>query len=252
MEILYIVLSIMFGLCIGSFLNVCIYRIPREESIVFPGSHCMKCGYELKWYDLIPVVSYISLRGKCRKCGDRISIQYPIVELLNAVIYLIIYLEYGYSLDTLKFMVLVSFLIVIAVIDFKTMFVYTNTIIVGAVFGVIFTLVQWYTEKSFPLDNIYGALIGTVVIGAIVLVTHGMGEGDIEIVAVSGLFLGAKCSIFMLFSGVVLGGIVAAIILILKLKDRKDEIAFGPYLAVGSILSVLVGNQIMNWYFSLL
>lgn len=252
MEILYIVLSIMFGLCIGSFLNVCIYRIPREESIVFPGSHCMKCGYELKWYDLIPVVSYISLRGKCRKCGDRISIQYPIVELLNAVIYLIIYLEYGYSLDTLKFMVLVSFLIVIAVIDFKTMFVYTNTIIVGAVFGVIFTLVQWYTEKSFPLDNIYGALIGTVVIGAIVLVTHGMGEGDIEIVAVSGLFLGAKCSIFMLFSGVVLGGIVSAIILILKLKDRKDEIAFGPYLAAGAILAVLVGNQIMNWYFSLL
>lgn len=252
MEILYIVLSIMFGLCIGSFLNVCIYRIPREESIVFPGSHCMKCGYELKWYDLIPVVSYISLRGKCRKCGDRISIQYPIVELLNAVIYLIIYLEYGYSLDTLKFMVLVSFLIVIAVIDFKTMFVYTNTIIVGAVFGAIFTLVQWYTEKSFPLDNIYGALIGTVVIGAIVLVTHGMGEGDIEIVAVSGLFLGAKCSIFMLFSGVVLGGIVSAIILILKLKDRKDEIAFGPYLAAGAILAVLVGNQIMNWYFSLL
>lgn len=252
MEILYIVLSIMFGLCIGSFLNVCIYRIPREESIVFPGSHCMKCGYELKWYDLIPVFSYISLKGKCRKCGDRISIQYPIIELLNAVLYLIIYLEYGYSLDTLKFMVLVSFLIVIAVIDFKTMFVYTNTIIVGAIFGIIFTLVQWYIDKSFPLDNIYGALIGTVVIGAIVLVTHGMGEGDIEIVAVSGLFLGAKCSIFMLFSGVVLGGIVAAIILILKLKDRKDEIAFGPYLAVGSILAVLVGNQIMNWYFSLL
>lgn len=252
MEILYIVLSIMFGLCIGSFLNVCIYRIPREESIVFPGSHCMKCGYELKWYDLIPVFSYISLRGKCRKCGDRISVQYPIIELLNAILYLIIYLEYGYSLDTLKFMVLVSFLIVIAVIDFKTMFVYTNTIIVGAIFGIIFTLVQWYIDKSFPLDNIYGALIGTVVIGAIVLVTHGMGEGDIEIVAVSGLFLGAKCSIFMLFSGVVLGGIVAAIILILKLKDRKDEIAFGPYLAVGSILSVLVGNQIMNWYFSLL
>lgn len=252
MEVLYIVLSIMFGLCIGSFLNVCIYRIPREESIVFPGSHCMKCGYELKWYDLIPVLSYISLRGKCRKCGDRISIQYPIIELLNAIIYLIIYLEYGYSLDTLKFMVLVSFLIVIAVIDFKTMFVYSNTIIVGAIFGVIFTLIQWYTEKSFPIDNIYGALIGTVVIGAIVLVTHGMGEGDIEIVAVSGLFLGAKCSIFMLFSGVVLGGIVAAIILILKLKDRKDEIAFGPYLAAGAILAVLVGNQIMNWYFSLL
>ncbi|WP_322413548.1 prepilin peptidase, partial [Clostridium perfringens] len=104
------------GLCIGSFLNVCIYRIQREESIAFPASHCTNCGYELKWIDLIPIVSYLFLKGKCRKCSDKISLKYPLVELLNGFLYILLFIKYGLGLNFIFFSLLVSLLIVISFI----------------------------------------------------------------------------------------------------------------------------------------
>lgn len=241
-------LILLLGLVIGSFLNVCIFRIPREESIAFPGSHCMKCGYELKWYDLVPVVSYIILHGKCRKCGDKISLQYPIIEIANGLMYIALYYKYGLSLDCIKYMILCSLMIVIGVIDFKTKYVYIQTTIFGVTAGIIFIICDWVINKSLPLDNILGGLLGFVFIWLIVVITRGMGEGDIEISLVGGLFLGLKGTIFMLFSAIILGGIVSGIILLLKLKDRKAEIAFGPYLGIGAIISVFFGTQIINLY----
>ena len=241
-------LVLLLGLVIGSFLNVCIFRIPREESIAFPGSHCMKCGYKLKWIDLIPVFSYIALHGKCRKCGDKISIQYPIIEIANGLIYIFIYYKYGLSLECLKCMILCSLMIVIGVIDFKTKFVYMQTTIFGVISGIGFIVLDWIINKSFPIDNIAGGFLGFIFIWLIVVVTKGMGEGDIEISLVGGLFLGLKGTIFMLFSAVILGGIVSGIILLLKLKDRKAEIAFGPYLGIGAVISMFFGNEIINMY----
>ena len=248
MEIIFIAI---IGLCIGSFLNVCIYRIPREESISFPPSHCTNCEHRLQWYELIPVFSYIFLKGKCKNCKEKISIQYPLIELTNAVLYVLVFLKYQYSLDTIKFMVLVSFLIVIGVIDLKTKFVYNSTMILMGIVAVIFLITDYAKLKSFPMDNILGGILGLVIIGLIVFITRGMGEGDIEIAAISGLFLGLKGEVFMLFFAVILGGIAGAIILIVKRKSGKTEMPFGPFLATAAIIAIFYGNFIINQYLTM-
>lgn len=245
-----IILIVLLGLIIGSFLNVCIYRIVREESISFPQSHCTSCGYSLKPKDLVPVFSYIYLEGRCRCCKEKISIKYPLVEILNSCLYVLIYLRFGFTLDLFKFCMFASLLIVIAFIDFETKFIYNSTIIFGVISGIVFNALIWIKNKYIPWNYIVGAFIGFGIIYLIVILTDAMGEGDIDIALICGLFLGIKGVIVTLFIAIILGGIVGAIILILKLKDRKAEIAFGPYLAIGGIISCLYGNYLIEIYLS--
>ena len=246
-----IFLVVIFGLVIGSFLNVCICRIANEESIAFPPSHCTNCGYELKAKDLIPVLSYIFLGGKCRSCKEKISIQYPIVEILNAILYIAIYLKFGFTLNLFKFWLFASLLIVIGFIDFKTKYVYNSTVVFGVVSGILFAVLEWMETKSIPWNYIAGAFIGFGIIYLIVILTRGMGEGDIDIALICGLFLGIKGILVTLFLAIILGGIVATIILIFKLKERKAEIAFGPYLAIGGIIACLYGSRLIDIYLGL-
>lgn len=243
------VLIILLGLIIGSFLNVCIYRISRDESIFFPQSHCTSCGYSLKPKDLVPVFSYIFLGGRCRSCKEKISITYPLVETLNACLYLLIYLKYGFTLDFLKFCLFASLLIVIGFIDFETKYVYNSTVIFGVVSGVLFDMLIWIETKTMPWNYIVGAFIGFGVIYLIVILTHGMGEGDIDIALICGLFLGVEGIVVALFIAIIIGGIVAGLILIFKLKNKKDEIAFVPYLAIGGIIASLYGSLLIEMYF---
>lgn len=247
MEFVFIVI---IGLCIGSFLNVCIYRLPKNESISFPPSHCQNCGYRLKVKDLVPVFSYMFLKGKCRNCGEKISIQYPIIELTNALLYVCVYLRYGLTIETIKYSIFVSLLLVIGMIDFKTTLVCMETTIFGIVVSVIFMGYSWYSTKAFPLDNVLGGAIGFLIIWLIVKLTAGMGEGDIDIALVCGLFLGKKGIAITLFFGVILGGIAGAILLIGRKKGKKDEMAFGPYLAMGAFIALMWGEKIFNWYIS--
>ena len=246
-----IFLVVIFGLVIGSFLNVCICRIANEESIAFPPSHCTNCGYELKAKDLIPVLSYIFLGGKCRSCKEKISIQYPIVEILNAILYIAIYLKFRFTLNLFKFCLFASLLIVIGFIDFKTKYVYNSTVVFGVVSGILFAVLEWMETKSIPWNYIAGAFIGFGIIYLIVILTRGMGEGDIDIALICGLFLGIKGILVTLFLAIILGGIVATIILIFKLKERKAEIAFGPYLAIGGIIACLYGSRLIDIYLGL-
>ena len=246
-----IFLVVIFGLVIGSFLNVCICRIANEESIAFPPSHCTNCGYELKAKDLIPVLSYIFLGGECRSCKEKISIQYPIVEILNAILYIAIYLKFGFTLNLFKFCLFASLLIVIGFIDFKTKYVYNSTVVFGVVSGILFAVLEWMETKSIPWNYIAGAFIGFGIIYLIVILTRGMGEGDIDIALICGLFLGIKGILVTLFLAIILGGIVATIILIFKLKERKAEIAFGPYLAIGGIIACLYGSRLIDIYLGL-
>lgn len=250
----YAVIGLVFllGLCIGSFLNVCIFRIPNEESIVFPASHCTKCNYNLRLKDLIPVFSYVFLKGKCANCGEKISIQYPLIELLNGILYVLIYLKYGISIETLSFILLSSIMIVVGIIDLKTKFVYSSTTVIGGAIGLVMFILKWIQLERFPKENLIGMLIGGGIIALIVFITHGMGEGDIEIAAVSGLFLGTKLVIFMLFSSFIIGAIAAIIIVVTKNKKGKDEIPFGPYLAIGTVISIFLGNKIVEWYLNFL
>ena len=235
MEIIFIAI---IGLCIGSFLNVCIYRIPREESIIFPPSHCTTCSYKLQSYDLIPLLSYLFLKGRCRGCGERISI--------------LIYCNYGNSIDSLKGFLLSSLLIVIAGIDLKTHYIYKSTTIFGIGAFIFIEIIDLLISWQIHWENLLAGALGVIVIGAIVFFTGGMGEGDIEIALIIGLFLGIKGLMLALFIAFILGGIIASIFLILKFKERKAEIAFGPYLAMGAIISLLYSTEIINWYISLM
>ena len=239
---------LIIGLCIGSFLNVCIYRIPKEESIIFPGSHCTNCGYELKSSDLIPVVSYMFLKGKCRSCGEKISIKYPLVEILNGLLYLSIYFKYGLGLSFIAYSFLGSILIVISLIDLKFKEVYSSTIIVGVVVGICYIIIGLFTKDINLLNNILGGVSGYFIIYLIVIITKGMGEGDAEIAGLCGLFIGFKGILLSLFIAIVLAGIIATIILIFKIKDRKSEIAFGPYIAIGTIIYIFTGNALLSFY----
>lgn len=242
------ILILIIGLCIGSFLNVCIYRIPREESIAFPPSHCTSCGYELKAVDLIPVISYLFLKRKCRKCGEKISINYPLVELLNGVLYLLIFLRFGLSLSFVFYSLLTSLLIVISYIDLDSKYIYSSTTILGVVLAAIYIVVGLYTKDISISNNVLGGAIGYGSIYLIVVITKGMGQGDAEVAGVCGLFIGIKGILVCLFIAVVLGGLVAAIILIFKLKEKKSEIAFSPYISIGSIVYILLGKEILSLY----
>lgn len=242
------ILILIIGLCIGSFLNVCIYRIPREESIAFPPSHCTSCGYELKAVDLIPVISYLFLKRKCRKCGEKISINYPLVELLNGVLYLLIFLRFGLSLSFVFYSLLTSLLIVISYIDLDSKYIYSSTTILGVVLAAIYIVVGLYTKDISISNNVLGGAIGYGIIYLIVVITKGMGQGDAEVAGVCGLFIEIKGILVCLFIAVVLGGLVAAIILIFKLKEKKSEIAFSPYISIGSIVYILLGKEILSLY----
>ncbi|WP_291649896.1 A24 family peptidase [Clostridium sp.] len=246
------ILILIIGLCIGSFLNVCIYRIPREESIAFPPSHCTNCGYELKAIDLIPIVSYSFLRGKCRKCGTKISIRYPLVELLNGVLYLLIFLKFGLSLNFIFYSLLTSLLIVISYIDLECKYIYSSTTILGVILATIYILIGLYTKDTSIVNNILGGAIGYGIIYLIVVITKGMGQGDAEIAGVCGLFIGVEGILVCLFIAVVLGGLVAAIILLFKIKGRKSEIAFGPYIAIGAIVYIFIGKELLSLYLNFL
>ena len=165
---------------------------------------------------------------------------------------MLVYCNYGNSISSLKGFLLTSLLIVIAGIDLETHYIYKSTTIFGIGSFVFIAIMAFLISGQIPWDNLLGGVLGVSVIGAIVLLTGGMGEGDIEIALIIGLFLGIKRVILALFIAFILGGIIASLILILKLKERKGEIAFGPYLAMGAIISLLYGTEIINWYMSLM
>lgn len=251
METFYFIYSVILGLVIGSFLNVCIYRIPREESIAYPPSHCTNCGYRLKWYDLIPLFSYLFLGGKCRKCGDKISFIYPFIELATGLLFGILYLKFGLTFEFFKYATLFAVMIVIGMIDYFTTDVYFKTIVFGTIMGVIFVLIEKLYNNNPILTYIFGALLGAGIIWVIFIITKAMGEGDIEICFVAGLFLGFKLTSIMILLSFIIGGFIGVILIALKIKDRKDYIPFGPFIGLATIITVLYGDIILKWYSSL-
>lgn len=242
---------LVLGLIIGSFLNVCIYRIPNEQSISFPPSHCCSCNHRLYPLDLIPIISFVFLKGHCRYCNEKISVRYPLIESLNAILYILIYLKFGLTIYTLKYFILASLLIVISVIDFESQDVYLSTTIFGLIVGLLFMAIEYFVYHNEFLYLILGGILGALIIGTIVFLTRGMGEGDIEIAGVCGLFLGYKLIIFALFLAVIIGGTAGIIILALKFKKAKEKIAFGPCIAIGTIISILYGKELIQYYLNL-
>jgi leader peptidase (prepilin peptidase) / N-methyltransferase len=236
------------GLLIGSFLNVCIYRIPRNESISYPPSHCGSCGKNIKGYDLIPVISYTLLKGKCRYCKEKISIRYPAIEVLTAILFSAVYIKYGLSFELLKYITLTALLVVISMIDLETTDVYFKTILFGLITGIIFIVFGYYLSEISVMNYLVAGLIGGSVIALIIVITKGMGWGDAEICLVCGLYLGLRNTIVMLLFAFILGAVIGLALIVLKKKSRKDYIPFGPFIAAAAIFSILFGESIILWY----
>jgi leader peptidase (prepilin peptidase)/N-methyltransferase len=248
MDIYYAVIVFIFGAVIGSFLNVCIYRIPREESIVYPPSHCTNCRVKIKWFDLIPVISYIVLGGRCRHCGEKISIRYPVIEASAAFLYLMLYIKLGVNVEFMKYTTFISLLIVVAMIDIDTTDVYFKTTAAGFIAGIIFMLIYW--SSGFQIKGfIYGGILGGAFLTAIILMTRGgMGWGDMEICVFCGLFLGIRLILVMLFLAFVLGAAVGIILIICGKKSKKDYIPFVPFISIASVITIFLGRDILSLY----
>lgn len=237
----------LYGIVIGSFLNVCILRIPEGESIVTGRSHCDRCGTKIKWYDLIPIFSYLILRGRCRNCKTKISIQYPIIEALNGIFYVLVFYCEGINYLSVVYCLVISALIVLSMIDLRT-----NTI----PFGInIFIFVMGLIRLVLDYRNYYIYLIGFFAVSVFMYLIYlftkgkGMGGGDIKLMAAAGLVLGWKLILLAFFLGCIYGSIVHPIRM--KLSKQGRVLAFGPYLSAGIITAILIGDRLISWYFNM-
>lgn len=241
--LLYIVIFL-YGIVIGSFLNVLIYRVPQKENIAVVRSHCMKCGYQLAWYDLIPLFSWLALRGKCRKCRERISVQYPIVEALNGILYLVVFHHYGLSIESLLYCLLFSALLALSVIDFRT-----YEIPVGFnCFILALGLIRLVTDCRNWSTYVIGFLAVSVFLCLLYIITggRGIGGGDVKLMATCGLLIGWKLIILAFLLGCILGSIIH--LMRMKFSAEGHVLAMGPYLSMGVTIAVLYGEQFIGWY----
>lgn len=250
MSALAITLIILVGLCVGSFLNVCIYRIPKNESVVYTHSHCTSCNEKIRWYDNIPVLSYIILKGKCRKCGEKISIRYPFIELLNAVLYLLLLLKFGNNEYFYILAVLVSIFIIIGAIDFEHQIIPDSLIVMVLVGAIAYRTFYFFDFKNMGVTDmgiIYEGLIGAV--GAFVafyllyIFSHGgIGGGDVKLIFPVGLIFGFSNITWVVLVSSVAASIYAIVLLIAKKANRKTPIPFGTFLAIGVYIMLIFGQ----------
>ena len=248
------VMLFLVGIVIGSFLNVLIFRIPLKEDIAVERSHCMHCGHVLSWYELIPLFSWIIQGGKCRACKAKISIQYPIVEALNAILWMIIVYAWGLRWESLLFCICSSILIVLAVIDERTQEIPIGLNIAIAVLGVARVVLR-LAGITYSTGPWYEYVIGAVCVSGlfllIVLITkgRGMGGGDVKLMAAAGLLLGWRQIILAMMIGCILGSVIHLIRMAVDKKKKKEHVlAFGPYLAAGIYLTMIFGNPLIDWY----
>jgi leader peptidase (prepilin peptidase) / N-methyltransferase len=243
-------LVFVLGLIIGSFCNVVIYRLPQGASIITPGSYCRSCRTPIRPWDNIPLLSYLLLRGSCRVCKGPISLRYPSVELVSGVLYVLLWIKFGFSITFAVYATLTSALLTIALIDYDHKIIPNTITLPGLVIGL--GLSMWALPIT-PLASLLGLLIGGAFFYLIALVSKGgMGGGDIKLIAMIGAFLGWQGALFTIFSGALLGSLVGVMLMLLGKKGRKDKVPFGPFLSCGAILFMLCGGDLIHWYLDLL
>ena len=244
----------LFGAVIGSFLNVCIYRLPLDQSVITPRSRCMSCGAAVRWFDNLPIISWFLLRGRCRQCGVGFSIRYPLVELLNASLTLLLFLRFGLSAPFFIYTLLASTLIIITFIDFDHQIIPDELSLPGIAVGF---LASFFLPDTGWLASLTGIIVGW---GSLALVFYaylwltgreGMGGGDAKLLAMLGAFLGLKAVPFIILVSSLAGSIIGLSIMAFQRKGRHLAIPFGPYLALGAIVYVFYGPQLINWYLTI-
>jgi leader peptidase (prepilin peptidase)/N-methyltransferase len=245
----------LLGALIGSFLNVCIYRLPRQESIAWPGSHCPKCSHPLAWYDNIPILSYFMLAGRCRHCTEPIPFRYPLVEVLNAAGYVALLWFFGASWITVAYGLFYSALLVVAGTDLSHKIIPNAVTFPGIIAG--FVCASTVLPLGF-LNSLLGALVGGGILWLLAWASpylfgkEGMGGGDIKLLAMIGAFLGWKPALMTIMIGSLLGSLVGVALIAAQAIKREDYIPFGPFLVGGALVALFFGRSLLDWYQGLL
>lgn len=265
------ILLLIFGLVVGSFLNACIHRIPREISLIRPNSSCPKCSTVIKPWDNIPVISYLLLSGKCRNCGLKISPRYPLVELLNALLFVMAGIQFGIGWHLAFVLIFISAMVLITFVDIDFQIIPDVVTLPGIVIGLIgsaFIMPDPFLTPSFSSFNhlsinsaqntiaitgimnaVYGLLLGGGLYYLIAVLSRGgMGGGDIKLMAMVGSFMGWKAVLLTTFAGSLAGSLFGIFLMAFRGKGRKTKIPFGPFLAAGSLITLFFGNAILTWY----
>lgn len=251
------IIIFMFGSIVGSFLNVCIYRLPKGRSVLFPRSHCPNCTAAIRWYDSIPILSYIFLGGKARCCKVKISFRYFMVEILTASAFLILFSAFGLKPKFFTYAVMVSGLIVATFVDFEIQEIPDEVSMGGLAIGLILaaafpSVLNATTKLDGFLNSIFGALAGGGMIyamgmlGEFAFKKEAMGGGDVKLLAMIGAFIGWKLTVLTFFLAPVFGSVVG---ITLKIRHGKDVIPYGPYLSLAAVCSIFFGEKILNMLF---
>ena len=252
LEPLQLTILVILGLTVGSFLNVCIHRIPRRQSLVYPGSRCPHCGYALRWYDNVPVLGYVSLLGRCRQCHARISLRYPLVELVTMALFVVHGMAFGWSALLVPRLLFACMLVVLFAIDLEHQLLPNVITLPGIVIGLIASAVL---PPGFT-DAIIGAIVGGGVLWLIGEAYYrysgheGLGGGDVKMLAMIGAFLGWKLVLVTLVLSSFAGSIVGLGVIVMKRGGMKYALPYGTFLALGALIASLVGDRIVNWYVS--
>jgi len=268
--------ALLFGLVIGSFLNVCIVRLPSGRSVSKPASHCPRCKEPIRFYDNIPLISFILLRAKCRKCGEPISWRYPLVELINGLFYVWVVLEFGFGGEAVLIMILCSSLIAITFIDFDHQIIPDIITLPGMLLGLSFAPFYLYPlTDPLPfhlgnllphvslyvtafLNSLIGLLAGAVPLFAIGWIwerlrhVEAMGGGDVKLMGMIGSFLGWKGALLTIMLGALTGSVAGILLILLKRHKMEKVIPFGPFLAFGAVMTAFYGPAIISWYLNLI
>ena len=263
-----------FGLVVGSFLNVCIYRLPRRESIVFPGSHCPHCGQGVRPYDNIPLLSYLLLRGTCRACGERISLQYPMVELLAGSAFYACAAKWGLTPPAFVNSIFLSIIIVLIFTDYHHQILPNVLTLPGILAGILLSPLQaaeFYQDAlSYSLASLVdaaneetilpwaGSIVGALIGGGILFIVgaayqalrkrQGLGMGDIKMMAMVGAFAGWRLALFTIFVGSLLGSVLGIILILFGGRTLQTKLAFGTFLGAAAALALFYGPAVFRWY----
>ena len=241
-----------FGSCIGSFLNVCIYRLPNSKSIVYPPSACPGCQAPIRFYDNIPILSFLLLRGKCRSCQAVISMRYPMIELMAGLFAVCVYLKFGLTPEALIMYIFVASLIVITFIDLDHRIIPDAISLPGIPIGFA---ASFFSPAITYVESLVGILVGggslLLVAWVYNLITHkeGMGGGDIKLLAMIGAFVGWQGVLLTIFLSSAIGTLCGLLVMLRSGKNMKMAIPFGPFLAMGAMIHIFFGRELIFWYF---
>ncbi len=256
------VVVFVFGAVVGSFLNVCIHRMPREQSVVTPPSHCPHCHERIRWRDNVPLFSYLFLRGRCRHCSARITPRYFLVELLTATLFLLIWLKFG-GVQAVIYWIVVAGLIVATFIDFEHYIIPNEITYGGVVLGLLLSVLYppllnvesvraglWLSFLGVVVGG--GTLLLVALLGEWAFKKEAMGMGDVKLLAALGAFLGWEATLFTVFASSVVGGVIGLVLVLLSKKGLQSRIPYGPYIALAALVWIFWGRELIRWYMGMI